>query len=52
MVRGAIVAVIAVPGKYQCAETDSTARGRGTRWPIAAQPRVQSLTWSAFIGLP
>ncbi len=52
MVRGAAIAATAVPGRYQCADTDSTARGRGRRRPSAAQARLQSLSNRVFIGLP
>src|SRR6185503_11541743 len=41
-----------VAGRYQCAETQSTARGRGRSLPMDAQPSVQGLWISAFIGLP
>jgi hypothetical protein len=46
------MAVTIVPGKYQCAETQSTARGRDSVAPILAQDCVYSLRASAFIGLP
>src|SRR5262252_4747158 len=52
MVRGESMAVTAVPAMYQCAEIESTARGRGSFAPSAAQPRVQAFVCSAFIGLP
>src|SRR5678816_4150661 len=52
MVRGAAIAVTKVAGRYQCAETHSTARGRGISFPIAAQPFAQALCIKAFIGLP
>src|SRR5690349_3975860 len=52
IVRGRATAVTAVPGRYQCAETHSTARGRGRSFPRLAQPRVQLFSWMAFIGFP
>src|SRR4051812_9686617 len=52
MVRGARVAVTRVPGRYQCAETATIARGRGRARPRAAQASVYALRWIAFIGLP
>src|ERR1700758_2540180 len=52
MVRGVRMAVTAVAATYQCAEIASTARGRGSAAPSAAQARVQALACSAFIGLP
>jgi hypothetical protein len=41
-----------VAGRYQCAETHNTARGRGSSLPRRAQLRVQAFAWIAFIGLP
>src|SRR5215472_1552396 len=53
MVRGAAIAVTAVPGMYQWAEIASTARGLGVSpAPSAAQARVQGFSCKAFIGLP
>src|SRR5690349_3706822 len=52
MVRGWAIALTSVAGKYQCADTQTIARGRGIDLPIMAQPLVQSFCWSAFIGLP
>src|SRR5579863_3114909 len=52
MVRGAAIAVTAVAGTYQWAESESTARGRGREAPSAAQARVQEFSVSAFSGLP
>src|SRR6188474_1695551 len=52
MVRGARMAVTQVPGRYQCAETATTARGRGSARPMAAQASVYVLRWMAFMGLP
>ena len=53
MVRGAAIAVTAVPGMYQCAEIARTARGLGTSpAPSVAQERVQIFSSNAFIGLP
>src|SRR5688572_10691080 len=52
MVRGVGIAVTRVAGRYQCAETQSTARGHGMFLPMDAQPSVQAFCVSAFIGLP
>src|SRR5688500_4648000 len=52
MVRGVGIAVTKVAGRYQWAETQTTARGRGMSLPMDAQPCVQTLCVSAFIGLP
>jgi hypothetical protein len=41
-----------VPGTYQWAEMQSTARGRGAEAPRAAQAFDHSLGSKAFIGLP
>src|SRR6185436_10357387 len=46
------MAVTQVPGRYQCAETATTARGRGSARPMAAQASVYALRSMAFIGLP
>jgi uncharacterized protein len=52
IVRGRAVAVTAVPGWHQCAETTRIARGRGTERPIALQASVYRLVSIAFMGLP
>src|SRR5262245_3255924 len=52
MVRGRAVAVTRVPGRYQWADTQTTARGRGRVTPSARQAREYALSWIAFIGLP
>src|SRR5688500_12405322 len=52
MVRGCCMVVTSVPGRYQCAETHTIARGRGMLRPSARQPSVQALVCNAFIGLP
>jgi len=52
MVGGERIAVTKVAGKYQWADTESTALGRRISFPIAAQPSVQALCINAFIGLP
>jgi hypothetical protein len=46
------MAVTAVPGKYQCAETQRIARGRGIDRPIRDQASVYSFRASAFKGFP
>ena len=51
MVRGAAIAVTAVPGTYQCAENISTARAFGNRAPSARHASAYGPP-SAFIGLP
>jgi hypothetical protein len=43
---------ITVYGKYQCADTASTAFGLGIEVPRSVQPSVQVLLANAFIGLP
>jgi hypothetical protein len=52
MVRGVGITVTKVPGRYQWAEIESTARGRRMCLPMVAQPSVQALCDKAFIGLP
>src|SRR5687768_8274754 len=52
MVRGCATAVTAVAGRYQCAEMQRIALGRGRAVPIADQPCVQAFLPIAFIGLP
>src|SRR5215472_14607076 len=52
MVLGCSIAVTAVFGMNQCAETTRIARGRGKDSPIAFQARVYRLSSIAFIGLP
>jgi hypothetical protein len=52
MVRGLGIAVTAVAGRYQCADTDRIAFGRGSAAPSAAQPEVHAFFCRAFIGLP
>jgi hypothetical protein len=46
------MAVTATPGRYQCAEIETIARGRGSERPIAAQASVVALRVIAFTGLP
>jgi hypothetical protein len=52
MVLGAVLIVTPVPGTYQCADTASTAFGRGMDLPIDAHPSVYLFVAKAFIGLP
>src|SRR5256886_13826826 len=52
MVRGVAMAVTALPGTYQWAETESTARARGRAAPSALQAQLQGFTRRAFNGLP
>jgi hypothetical protein len=51
-VGGRSIAVTATPGRYQCADTETIARGRGIAFPIAAHPSVYELRVIAFIGVP
>src|SRR5688572_2199464 len=44
--------VTAVPGAYQCAETDRMAFGGVMLLPMRRHPSVQALLAMAFIGLP
>src|SRR5690606_20456659 len=44
--------VTKVPGTYQCAETESTARGTGRLSPRARKARDQRLSSIAFMGEP
>jgi hypothetical protein len=52
MVRGRGIAVTAVTPTYQCAETTSNARGRGSCSPSARHAPVKPFTSSMLIGLP
>lgn len=46
------MAVTRVPRVYQCAETASTARGRGNAAATERQPSAYRLRLIPFIGLP
>ena len=52
MVLGVCIAVIAVPGRYQCADTANIADGRGIAAPNWLHASVYWLCASVFIGLP
>ena len=53
MVRGAAIAVTALALMYQCAETQTTARGVvGSASPNVRHASVWRLRSMAFIGLP
>jgi hypothetical protein len=52
MVRGAVAMVTPVAGTYQCADTQTIARGRGSSAPMRRQASVYGLVDTAFIGLP
>jgi hypothetical protein len=46
------MAVTAVAPIYQCADTTSSARGRGSWLPSARHPSVNPFRSRVFIGLP
>ena len=50
--RGRAIAVASSAGRYQCAETQTTAFGFGIVSPIFDQARVYAFCSIAFIGLP
>src|SRR5438046_6429455 len=52
MVRGRSIAVTSVAGRYQWAETQTMAFGRGRDLPISAQAAVVAFRSMAFIGFP
>src|ERR1700760_115499 len=52
MVRGAVLTVTPVCGRYQCAEMQRIDFGRGRLAPISAHASVYPLHRSAFMGLP
>src|SRR5437773_3707884 len=52
MVSGLPEAVTRMPAVSQWAETHRTAAGLGSRRAASAQPRLNSLSWIAFIGDP
>src|SRR5574342_766178 len=52
MVSGRAFPVTKVPAAYQCAETETTAVGRGRSPARERKPRLHSLSWMAFRGEP
>src|SRR6266550_8841761 len=52
MLRGVAIAVTAVSGTYQWADTQRMALGLGKALPIASQPSVQVFRCKAFSGFP